>query len=146
VHHSVVVIDQNILYTNKFVEVHHNAHDQAIESTWFDTTETMHGEDYKDILLKNTEFVRSLKLINYVASMHDFKFNIVPKLQDWVANQYAPELYKAGILRYAIVVSEEFISNLSIEQAVDEVNDKNREMFVIKYFKDIESARAWFER
>ncbi|WP_027000131.1 hypothetical protein [Eisenibacter elegans] len=70
-----------------------------------------------------------------------FAFPITPKLQEWVDTQVFPRFIAAGLKKYALLVSEEMIAQLSIEQTME--GEKGEQAFEIAYFSEAEAAMKW---
>lgn len=71
-------------------------------------------------------------------------FVISPELQQWhaknISTQIAKTLPNPELLKVAIVVSEDFISQLSIEQTLEEHATTGE---ISRYFEDECEAREW---
>jgi len=61
-------------------------------------------------------------------------------VQEWTDNEIFPQVLATGLRRVAIVMSADFISQLSIEQVMTETN---AQAFVTQYFDDVEKAKQW---
>ncbi|HAI77152.1 MAG TPA: hypothetical protein DCM08_12985, partial [Microscillaceae bacterium] len=61
-------------------------------------------------------------------------------LQSWVDQEIFPQFVQAGLRKYAIIVSQEMVAQLSIEQTMEESQASN---FQVRYFDDSEEAMRW---
>lgn len=69
---------------------------------------------------------------------------IVPvEIQDWIVGFLFPEVIEKGALKYAIILSEEVVGQLSVEQMFDEVRDKPTGEFQQFNFENEADAMKW---
>lgn len=132
---------------NKYFATYYDTDLNILELTWYEESEDMEDQEYKDLNLEVIQKIESLDDVRidlYYLDNRNFLFSMSPELQEWQAanlsvklNLYSPnpELIKAAVL-----VSKDFISQLSIEQAIEE--DQATESNT-KYFEEEEEARAW---
>jgi len=81
----------------------------------------------------------------YVGTLTDnrhFVFTLSPELQRWMNEVAFPKLIMAGIRYGAFVVSPDIFTQVSTQQVLEEEEAK---AFTVRYFDDLEEARAWLE-
>jgi len=128
------------LYHSKFVEISLSDNNLVIINEWFKTTEEMTDEQYKTDMLKFAELAILHKPKYHLIISVNFLYTITIGMQDWTNSTIFPKLISAGITKIAFLVSNEILSQLSIEQTLEE---NNASTFAIKYF-DIEAdAKKW---
>lgn len=101
-------------------------------------TAEMLDEEYKEELMEVNRFCNDHKVRNMISDNREFMFPITPELQEWTNEHIfakAPYIDRCGL-----IMSSDFIGQLSIEQAVEE--QKNGD-FVIRFFASIPEAEAW---
>ena len=59
----------------------------------------------------------------------------------WLMHDWAPRMAATGLARAAIVMSTDFFNRTTIERVADAV--KPSTPYPIRYFKELEEARAW---
>ncbi len=128
------------LYNSNFVEISLSDNNLVITNEWFKTTDKMTDEQYKNDMLKFAELAILHKPKYHLIKSVDFSYIITINMQDWTNNNIFPQLIEAGIKKIAFLVSAEIVSQLSIEQTLEE---KNASAFAIKYFDVETDAKKW---
>ncbi len=131
------------LYKSKYQVIEYNENDRMLRKAWTTQTELMSEEDFKSEVLKIAECLESVKPYRMCDNTQNFTFPISPELQTWVNTQIFPRFIAAGLIRYALIVSEEFIAQISIEQTMEEGEGRK---FTVQYFNSEESAKVWLLR
>ncbi|WP_338789990.1 STAS/SEC14 domain-containing protein [Bernardetia sp. MNP-M8] len=129
-----------IIYESVFSRLEFFKDDNFIEATWFATTEDMTPEQYKEAMTNYLKFALEFKPKRALVNLQNFLFTVSPTLQEWTESTMAKSLLKLGWKEMAMVVSPEFISQLSVEQLMEEKLHQN---FTTKYFPTKEEARKW---
>ena len=135
---------------NKYTSVHFDEDLNLYEQVWNTETEDMEEEEYKDII---TQLIATLEdkvdsyiIHNYLLDNRNFLFSMSPEMQEWNAKNstqfFVDLMEKQGLdsVKNAIIVSADFISQLSIEQAFEE--NQEGEQYT-KYFEEEQEAREW---
>jgi hypothetical protein len=113
---------------------------KLLHKEWYIDTDTMPQDTFKIEVEKIAEIAEKYKPIRFHDDTTNFYFPISPKVQTWVNETIFPRFIKAGVMKYALIVSQELIAQLSIEQTMEE---SNAHKFQVKYFDDPEKAYEW---
>ncbi|HAS42166.1 MAG TPA: hypothetical protein DCS93_16940 [Microscillaceae bacterium] len=149
IHHLCLPMFQAMKVTvleNQYCSIYIDMELNLYEQYWHSASSDMEEEDYKEIHLKVRDH-----LVSHAYPLRGFFldnrlnfFVISPELQAWHAENVSAKLEAALLnareLKVAIVVSEDFISQLSIEQTMEE-NATSGE--VSRYFQDEYEAKEW---
>ncbi len=73
----------------------------------------------------------------------NFRFTIVPDVQTWVDKEVFPRFLAVGLKRYALIMSTQIVSQISIEQTMEEGAGNE---FQTRYFDDEIEARKWLNK
>ena len=134
---------------SKYTSMYFNEESQLFEQFWYAESELMREDDFKQIHL---EWVQKLikNKYNIHRSLLDNRenfFQMSDTLQKWhhqhiheVVVQHLPDASK---LKIAIVASEDFLTQLGIEQTFLKNQEINSNVY---YFTDIREARDWIMR
>ena len=133
------------LVNTEFSTLFWDSEQHCMINTFSSQTEKLSKESYIKLVENNLAFIEQYHPMYYLANACELLVPHTPDIQMYFANVYAPRLIKAGVKRYGIIVSLEFITQLSIEQSVDEVRDTNQDIFEIRYFTTQEEAMQWFQ-
>ncbi|WP_299457699.1 hypothetical protein [uncultured Microscilla sp.] len=134
------------IYSDQYMDTYYNDDLQLIEIYWKDTTENMTEAEYRMLLLDTLDNLEkgieenSWKCSKILADNRSFLFTMSPRLQEWQAKYVFAKLLGLGLQKSAIIMSQEFISQFSIEQTLEEntnINENNR------YFDNIQEAKDW---
>lgn len=105
-----------------------------------DSTANMTVEEYREEMLKVLNFCLEYKIGKLLADTRNFLFIITPQMQKWTNEHiFAKNRY---LEKLALIVSEDFISQLALEQVIDEGKSAT---FATQFFTDIKSAEKWLK-
>ena len=131
---------------SKYTSMYYNAKKKLFEQYWYPESSFITDEKYKHIHLSWVQ-----KLIKHQYNIYLFLldnrqngFMISSKLQKWPDQDTAQVVLEHPLnptkVKSAIVASEDFLSQLSIERTVKENEKVNSFVY---YFSDIREARDW---
>lgn len=109
--------------------------------TWTTQTMNMTEDDFKQVLLEILAFIKKNKVEWYLADTQEFKFSIIPEVQDWTNTHFLPQIFELGVKKMAIIVSEDLFSQVSIEQVLED----NQSGMQSAYFKTTDEALQWLK-
>ncbi|WP_299458394.1 STAS/SEC14 domain-containing protein [uncultured Microscilla sp.] len=126
---------------NKYFTSYFDEELNMYELFWSKESEDMEDEEYK--VLMETQ-VKQILDNNYSTEIflldnREFLFSMSPDLQEWQANEIFAKMVTKQV-KIAVLVSSDFIAQLSIEQAMEE--DENAGQ-TTKYFEEEQEAREW---
>ena len=135
---------KQLLHKSKFASHHYCDETKTLFSDWFQETGSMKEEDFKnemEIWIKVSKECRPERIFDRCI---DFTYPISPENQTWMAQLLNPGWIDAGVKKYAHLVPEEFIANLSVYQMFDEFFEmKLDNQFEIEHFSDEIDAFKW---
>ncbi len=111
--------------------------------SWNDKTSKMTEDDYKTETLKYLEIVLEHKIEKQISDRQNLDFTISVDLQTWLANEIITPVTAKVKIKLAILLCEEIFTQISFEQALDEVVKPN---FIQALFGTKESALEWLEQ
>ncbi|EAY30552.1 hypothetical protein [Microscilla marina] len=121
-------------YKSDFLEVSYDSENSWIISKWTSSTQHLTVDQYRPEILALAKVFRDHHpFVGSLSLTQDFNFIVDPELQDWVTQQFNDYLPPKS----AMVVAAEFISQLSIEQTVQNMET------ALKYFDNEPEAREW---
>jgi len=128
------------LFKNQFVQILFDNSTSLITCDWNKNTKDASCNDFKAWNKALTQNAYEHKPIGLFANTKHYKFTITPKLQEWATQNVFARLAEAGVKKIAIIVSSNWISQLSLEQFTDEYEEGK---LINKYFENEEKAVAW---
>lgn len=119
---------------------------RTLYSTWLPSTAQMTAGEFKQEMenwLAISKNSRVLRIFDFCA---DFIYPIAPAEQVWMAHLLNPGWIEAGLEKYAHIVPQEFIANLSVDQMFEEFYQMNLSgQFAIRHYavEEAEAALQW---
>lgn len=131
------------IYKSDYQIINFDDSKSLLSKSWTPKTEDLEKDTFHDEVNKIAECAEEKNAKYILDDTRDFSFTITIELQSWVDNEVFPRFIAAGLKKYAIIVSKEFISQLSIEQTME--GEKGSQTFEVQYFDNTEEARHWIE-
>lgn len=128
------------VYDDYLMEVYYHADTNIIVHIWKGTSADLTDELFKEQLVKFREIIVKHKAKGVAADTTHFLFAMTPEVQDWVVSDFFGVIIPAGLRKYGLTVSRDTLTQLSVEQVVD---DEKSEEFTTRYFDDFEACKAW---
>ncbi len=128
------------IYKSDYLQLVYVKDDELIEMIWFSESTHMSDEDYKKECLAYLDAVTKFRPSKAIPDMREMQFPITLELQEWTNQTIFPVLLESGVSNVGIVMSAEIISQLAVEQTMEEVEGIK---FTTRYFDDKEEAKSW---
>lgn len=109
-------------------------------STW-DTPAVLDEDFYKSLMVQHVEFYQAHKPDFMLVDARLAFYGIPPHVQEWINGYTFPKYVELGLKSMAVVVSSDLITNLSMEQTLEAV--ENSAPWKFRYFDSVEAAQAW---
>lgn len=133
-----------IILNTEFLIAQVNNEESLIHLEWYPRSAELSEEAYKIILLQLSDYVLSHNLKYWLGNTKNFAFSIPPDLQNWTSGTFTSRLMKAGMQKMALVIPNEYSSNLSVQQTMNKIeNVAFGKKFQTRYFKNEEDALKW---
>ncbi|HAS41504.1 MAG TPA: hypothetical protein DCS93_13565 [Microscillaceae bacterium] len=137
-------MDTNPILSNRFIEGHLDQEKSLLTVHWFPSTYDLKVQEYKDIVLEIADLIREKRIKHWMGYSKDFAFVITPELQEWISGEFNQKLIEGGLQKMAIIIPADYIANLSVQQAVGEMEKRQQEGdYQTRYFDNPEQAEAW---
>jgi len=131
------------IYKSDYQTINFDKDKSILSKSWTSKTEDLDADTFYEQINKVAECAEANHATYFLDDTREFSFTITLELQSWVDNEVFPRFIAAGLKKYAIIVSKEFISQLSIEQTME--GKKGSQSFEVQYFGNTEEARQWIE-
>ncbi len=131
------------IYKSEYMRINFD-HDKALMTfTWDSRSEFLDDEQFKKEIEECKKHISEHELRYIIVNNRNFHFPITPELQNWMNESLAPAYEKSGVEKFAIIESEDLISQLGTEQTVEADEDRKHE---IQFFKSEREAYGWFNK
>jgi hypothetical protein len=124
---------------NLIIEYDNDKH--TLFSYWY-TSVDMRDEAYRKLLNIYLDSLRNYTPKNIVVNAHNAHFAVPVETQDWINLQVYPLYEKFEIQKLAVIISIDFIAQLSFEQIIDDSSSSHTQ---IRFFDNEENAISWIE-
>jgi len=128
------------VFSSKYDVVYVDKPNRIVKNVWTSYTENMNWADFKEELLALKKIVVENKTYGILGNTMNLNYAIIPEQQEWIAENYFPEVIAAGLKKYAIIVSMDMITELSVQQTIEE---NSNAPFDTRYFDNESDARDW---
>ena len=126
-------------FNNNYLKVNFENENDLLVSIW-NTPEDMKDKDYRTLISRYCRLLETYKPKRIIIEASNSKFTISLETQSWVINKVFPLYKKYQLTRLAVVMSDDFIAQLSYEQIISEMSMDD---LVIDYFVNMQAAKAW---
>ncbi|WP_338760721.1 hypothetical protein WAF17_14120 [Bernardetia sp. ABR2-2B] len=128
------------VYQSDYLQIDSSDEQKLLELTWLPTTADMTSEEYKNEHVELLKFMLEQKTEKVLGNIKELGFVVSPEVQEWMnINIFAPAM-EVGFDKLAVVMSSEFLAQLSIEQAMEE---EVGQQITTKYFDNVKEAKEW---
>lgn len=126
---------------SQYCEISYYPENQMLSHTWFPSTETMRDAEFKEIVEEWLELVIKYEIKVHLLDSLNLRFPVSPDVQDWMASIIVKQAVESGLQKMAIILPDEFISQLSTSQAIEENNMQAG--LKSQYFNNQEEGFKW---
>ncbi len=143
---NLAIKGAKVLFESKFSKHVYDEKTKIFYSDWFEETKEMTENDFKLEMIVWLKTSREIDFKYLFDRCVDFIYPITPEEQIWMAELLNKNWIEAGLIKYAHIVPEEFVSSISVEQTFEEFFNMNLpNQYPIKDFSNIEEAIAWLQ-
>ena len=111
-----------------------------LKQVFTEKSRTMDWPQYQKELAKITEYLNNYRPLLLLVDARQFQFVILKDMQRWIQDNMISVLKDVGVKKWAVISTPEFISQVSIEQTIEEKRGNN---FQAEYFECEEDAMRW---
>jgi hypothetical protein len=130
------------LYDSEFITIKFDSNKQLLMDIWKPECEKMTSDQMRTEIEKITELIKEYSPKYILADNKKRHYLYKVEEQKWVAKTLVDAGTQVGVLKYALIIPEDFIAEISTNQIADEVVEITTE---VKFFKTEEEAMDWFE-
>lgn len=127
---------------NQYSTVEYDEVNALLIHTWLLASENMLDEDFIDEVFFWRDFVIANAIKYHILDTRNFRFTVVPKIQDKMAVEAVKPAVESGLQKMATILPEEnLFAQVSVEQSLEE--NQQQGGLTSQYFGTIEEAKAW---
>lgn len=128
-------------------ETHHDfwIADKKLLKTVWTTPMIMPEETYRQEINNFFEVVKKCEPQFVLLDATQANYNVQPETQEWMVTTHFPVYVKIGLKKMAILMSQDIITQLSLEQTIDEGKEAN-DPFETQYFSQESEAQQWLNQ
>jgi hypothetical protein len=128
------------LWSTDYAKIEYSQAQNAVFLTWLPESKHIIEELFLQV---QKEYLQAIIINETAYSLIDARelhFTASPDVQEKIANENFPLAFGAGLRRIAIVNSDDFVTQISNEQMMEE--DRN-EFFLTRFFNSKDEAIQW---
>lgn len=129
------------LKETQFIKISFDAKRSLYKSEWASESASITEEEIRAQILLAAEHVKQSAPIFYLGDDSNRHFVYSVDIQKWVAETLAMACIQAGVKKFAILMPDDFLAEISTEQTAEEAKNLPIE---VKYFKNENDAIEWF--
>jgi hypothetical protein len=130
----------NKIYETEFVTAYWDATNKIIKTLW-ETPPIMAEDDYRKEITRYFEAIKEYLPAFSLINAQNAQYNVRPDTQTWMVENLFPIYVQIKLKKMAIIVSKDFITQLSLEQTIEEADNS---IFQTSYFDNEDDALNWF--
>ncbi|OQX97968.1 MAG: hypothetical protein B6I24_06815 [Bacteroidetes bacterium 4572_128] len=131
------------IYRDKYISYFYEEENSLIVFYWSKDTEYMSDEDYKKLMLKGLSFAKKYNPKYVINNTIEKKYITTVENQEWIAKNVLSKIFQNGVIKFAVIESEDIIIQISTEQATEEHEEPK---YSVMFFEKEEEAREWFKK
>lgn len=109
-------------------------------NTWLPNSKNLDDAIFKTEVSEQAKVALEKNIVAFVTDTTSLFFTIHPEVQKWVNEIIFKKMCEAGVKKLALLSSSDLVTQLSVEQLVDDYTLKG---FAIEFFDDTEKAKEW---
>ena len=126
------------IYSSAFQEIYYDVENSIIKNIWL--PDYISFEQQKEELRNWMTKFNELKPKYMLTNGGDMV--VPPQMQDWIIQFLFPTIIEKGVLRYAILLPNEFYNKLSVEQMFSEDKEISNDEFQQCFFPQNKEQKA----
>lgn len=131
------------LYDSEFQTISFDQETCILHERWKPETEKMNDTIFKTEMLNQLKAAKTAHPQSVITDTLQMNYVISVKMQEWMNITIFPEFIQSGITKIAILLTEELITQLSVEQTMEEEEGSK---FSVLYFSDKKEAEKWLQK
>ncbi|PWJ36014.1 hypothetical protein [Sediminitomix flava] len=131
-----------VIYKSKYHVIEYSPETQTMSNYWLDESNNLDAVSYKQEVLVWLDMYAKKKPEFLFTDLTNFTYTISPEEQEWASIETQFFYSEDECKKHAFIVSDDFFSQLSVEQGIENTMDKSIELKV-QYFQSKEKACMW---
>lgn len=129
-----------LIYHSNYQEIYYLKKNSELHFQWTPLTLQMEDTDYQKEILQALKYLRKYKPQKTLINLKQFSYTIDPDMQAWVKTNFLDMLVQQNLTNVsALVISEDFFAQKSIEQSYEDTVQENYS----RYFDSEAEAIDW---
>jgi len=130
------------IYRSNYIIRTFDEKNRLMTSIWLKATKDMDEKEFKEEMLNLADLILKYKAVYLLSDTKELGFPIIPEIQKWIVQNIAPKFVEAKLKKQAIIILNELYAQVSMEQTIDDVNEKKLDMQA-KFFDNHDDAKIW---
>lgn len=131
-----------IVYHSDFLKMIFHDEKSILELVWFESSSGISQELFLEHVQEEDKLVKLYQPQYILLDARNFLYVIAPETQTWMDNTLFPEWKKSGMKKIAVLISPDFMTQLSLKLTAEEVLE-GKQAIEGHFFEEKESAVNW---
>ena len=129
------------IFKSEYKTTDYDEHLSIITNRWTDAQ--MDDSIFQEEILIWVDFIEQFKPKGLIANTRNFNYLVSIEMQEWTNTVVFPRIIAAGVQKFALVVNDDIITQLALEQTMEEEKTGS---FASKYFDNEHDAIKWLKK
>lgn len=132
---------EQTVFNSEFCIITYDNAKQIVSIEWQEKTRMMDDKGFRATASQMASVVTQHTPTALLINAQKLDFVIAPDIQEWYQENIIPQYTAAGLKKIGIVMTQEFVANLSIEQVFKDKPSPHK--LVNNYFSEVDKALDW---
>src|SRR3954465_5682123 len=107
------------IYQSLIQHLFYSPERHLLKEVFTEKSRNMKWTEYQHELIKTTEYLKDYRPSFLLVDARNFEFVIQKDMQKWIHNNLFSVLDNVGVQKWAVISTPEFVSQISIERAIE---------------------------
>jgi 2-oxoglutarate dehydrogenase complex dehydrogenase (E1) component-like enzyme len=126
------------IFKNQYIVIEADRNKSFLKMTWQASSELIADQEFQECMLMYAQKIEELACRSVMSDARKFLYLMSPEIQEWVNVHIRPYQLRAGTQKIAFLHSEDFVTQVAIEQMTEEV-----ELIAVQHFNNEREALEW---
>jgi len=128
------------IYESQYQRIFLDQTNAIMHNEWMEESIQMDEADFKNELMKLVGCIAEHPVKRQLIDTLNFRFIVSPQLQEWTDVEVTKKNKMNGVKKVALIASQEFVTQLSVQQTLSEEEAKTLDT---RFFSDMKEAKDW---
>jgi len=139
---KIAIMD--LVFENSYRKIYFEQAAQLIYVDWTPETAKMSVKEWENEMLITLKITDQYRPSHFLLDQTNLFFVLTPQLLHWTAEQLNKKWIEIGVKKVAVLLSQELMAKIPMKLMADDTKELHiPNQFYIRYFTNLEKAKAW---